>query len=114
VNSCCDEELWVLSRTELSVVTWRRPIEDSVREWGQLLAYLPEVRRMITENGPSIVFLPSPRLDRKNLEKASGMLGQLAADLGVSTRQIRDQARRIIEEELDSRSELERFDGLLA
>jgi hypothetical protein len=108
------EELWALSRTELSVVTWRRPIEDSVREWGQLLAYLPEVRRMITENGPSIVFLPSPRLDRKNLEKASGMLGQLAADLGVSTRQIRDQARRSIEEELESRSELERFDGLLA
>lgn len=107
------EELWALSRTVLSVVTWRRPIEDSIREWGQLLAYLPEVRRMITENGPSIVFLPSPRLDRKNLERASGMLGQLAADLGISTKQIRDQARHVIREELDSRAEQQRFGRLL-
>lgn len=108
------EELWALSRTDLSIVTWKRPIEDPVREWGQLLAYLPEVRRMITENGPSIVFLPSPRLDRKNLGKATGLLGQLAADLGISTRQIRDQARQIVEDELDSRAERERFDDLLA
>lgn len=107
------EELWALSRTDLSVVTWRRPIEDPVREWGQLLAYLPEVRRMLTENGPSIVFLPSPRLDRKNLEKATGMLGRLATDLGISTRQIRDQARQIIEEELAARAESKRFAGIL-
>jgi len=65
------EELWTLSRMDLSVVTWRRPTEDPVREWGQLLAYLPEIRRMIDEHGPSIVFLPSvflpsPRLDKKN------------------------------------------------
>lgn len=108
------EELWALSRTDLSIVTWKRPIEDPVREWGQLLAYLPEVRRMITENGPSMAFLPSPRLDRKNLEKATGMLGQLASDLGISTQQIRDQARAIIEEELDHRSERERFESLLS
>lgn len=106
------EELWALSRTDLSVVTWRRPIEDPVREWGQLLAYLPEIRRMIVENGPSIVFLPSPRLDRKSLEKATGMLGQLATDLGISTQQIRDQARQIVEEELNRRGETTRFDGL--
>lgn len=68
---------------------------------------------MITENGPSIVFLPSPRLDRKNLEKATGMLGQLATDLGISTQQIRDQARQIVEDDLDSRTERERFEGTL-
>jgi hypothetical protein len=62
---------------------------------------------MITESGPSIVFLPSPRLDRKNLEKATGMLGQMAKDLGISTRQIHDQARSIIEEELASRGDVE-------
>ena len=108
------EELWALSRTALSVVTWRRPIEDPVREWGQLLAYLPEIRRMVVENGPSIIFLPSPRLDRKNVEKATGMLGQLAKDLGISTQQIRNQARQIIEEELGSRDEVERFGAVLA
>lgn len=101
------EELWALSRTNLSVITWRRPIEDPVREWGQLLAYLPEIRRMIIENGPSIVFLPSPRLDRNSLKKASAGLGKLAKDLGVSTREIHDQARRIIETELETRDEVE-------
>jgi hypothetical protein len=54
------EELWTLSRTDLSVVTWHRPIEDAVREWGQLLAYLPEIRRMISENGPSNRLPPIP------------------------------------------------------
>lgn len=107
------EELWALSRTALSVVTWRRPIEDPVREWGQLLAYLPEIRRMVAENGPSIVFLPSPRLRRTDLEKATGMLGRLANDLGISTQQIRSDARQIIETELEARAELDRFDGLI-
>ncbi len=108
------EELWTLSRTNLSVVTWRRPIEDPIREWGQLLAYLPEIKRMITENGPSIVFLPSPRLDRKNLEKATGLLGRLATDLGISTQQVRDQARQIVHDELTKRGELRRFgDGII-
>ncbi len=108
------EELWTLSRTDLSVVTWRRSIEDPVREWGQLLAYLPEIRRMVEENGPSIVFLPSPRLDRKNLAKATGMLGQLAADLGISGQQVRDQARQIVHSELMSRGEMDRFGAMLS
>ena len=100
------EELWALSRTALSVITWKRPIEDPVGEWGQLLAYLPEIRRMIEDNGPSIVFLPSPRLDRKNLDKATAALGRLANELGISNRQLRDQARQTIEEELATRGEL--------
>lgn len=44
------------------MITRRRPIEDPIREWGQLLAYLTEIRRTITENGPSVVLVPSPRL----------------------------------------------------
>lgn len=36
-------EMYVLSRLRtLSIVTWRKGIDDPVREWGQLLAYLPE------------------------------------------------------------------------
>jgi hypothetical protein len=108
------EELWALSRTDLSVVTWRRPIQDPVREWGQLLAYLPEIRRMISENGPSIVFLPSPRLERRNLQKATGMLGELATDLGISTQQVRDLARQSVLEGLADRRETERFEDRIA
>lgn len=68
---------------------------------------------MITENGPSIVFLPSPRLDRKNLGKATDMIGQLATDLGISNQQVRDQAQQVIEEELNARDERDRFASLL-
>ncbi len=103
------EELWTLSRTDLSVVTWRRPTGDPVREWGQLLAYLPEIRRMIREHGPSILFLPSPRLDRKNIQKATSMLGQLASNFGISNREVREQAQRIVHDELADRGELNRF-----
>jgi hypothetical protein len=53
-------------------------------------------------------------VDGRNLAKATGMIGQLASDLGLSTHEVRDQARRIIEEELLARGEGERFDSLLA
>jgi hypothetical protein len=107
------EELWTLSRTALSIVTGRRSIEDPVREWGQLLAYLPEIRRMLDENGPSIVFLPSPRLDRKSLGKATNLLGKLASSLHVSGQQIRDEAREIVQSELAAREQLDRFRAAL-
>ena len=106
------EELWALSRTAMSIITWRSPIEDPIREWGQLLAYLPEIRRMIEHHGPSIVFLPSPRLDGSNLRKATDALGRLASDLGISNQQIRDQARLTITEELEARHETRRFGTL--
>jgi hypothetical protein len=107
------EELWTLSRTKLSVVTWRRSIEDPIREWGQLLAYLPEIRRMIQEHGPSIVFLPSPRLERRNLDKATSLMGLLATDLGISGQQVRAQAREVVEAELEAMGELRLFQDLL-
>lgn len=107
------EELWALTRTSLSIVTWRRSIEDPVREWGQLFAYLPEVRRMLAEHGPSVVFLPSPRLDKSSIRKASAELGKLASALGISNNQLRGQARLTIREELEGRNELDRFAEVL-
>lgn len=103
------EELWTLTRTDLSIVTWRSPIADSVREWGQLLAYLPEIRRMIEQNGPSIVFLPSVRLDRKNIDRASNLIGRLASELGISGKQLRDEAARTVRDELRAKGEERRF-----
>lgn len=103
------EELWALTRTSLSIVTWRRSIEDPVREWGQLFAYMPELRRMLAEHGPSVVFLPSPRLDTSSIRKASAELGKLASDLGISNNEIRHQARLTIRDELEDRDELDRF-----
>ena len=107
------EELWTLTRTSLSIITWKRPIEDPVREWGQLLAYLPEIRRMIEHHGPSVVFLPSPQLNKANLLKADAALGTLARDLGVSTGQVRNQARTVVGEALEDRGEGTRFANLI-
>ena len=108
------EELWTLTRTDLSIITWRRPVEDPIREWGQLIAYLTEVRRMIDEHGPSIVFLPTPRLDKSNLDKASESIGLLANELGMSNQQVRDQARDAVAAELTDRGELGRFESVLS
>lgn len=107
------EEMWALSHTQLSIVTWRRGVNDPVRLWGQMLAYLPEIRRMIREHGPSIVLLPAVQLSKSNLEKASGRLGIVANDLGISTQEVRDEGQRLVTEQLESRGELHRFGDVL-
>jgi hypothetical protein len=107
------EELWTLTKTQLSVITWRRPIEDPIREWGQLLAYLPEIRRMITESGPSIVLLPSPRLGKSNLQRASEQLGVLATMLGISNRELRNLARATVVDGINRRGETARFAAVI-
>lgn len=35
------EGLWVLGNLKLVVVSWKRPLNDPVTEWGHLLAYMP-------------------------------------------------------------------------
>jgi len=107
------EEMFALTKTRLSIITWKKPLNDPIREWGQLLAYLPEIRRMIESHGPSILFLPSPRLDRGSITKAAEAIGQLASDLGISNRQVRSQASQVIAAGLRARGEPERFTSIL-
>ncbi len=99
------EELWVISNTKLSLITWRKPIPDPIREWGQLLAFLPEIRRLIKQHGPSLVLLPTPRLSNRNLKKASDNLGIVAKEQAVSHHQLRTEARQVVAEELKRRGE---------
>lgn len=99
------EELWVILNTRLSLITWRNPGADPVRNWGQLLAYLPEIRRQLQEHGPSLVLLPTPRLNKNNLQKASEELNILAGDRAVSSQELRDQARRTVLKKLHQRGE---------
>ena len=102
------EEFWVISKTKLSLITWRKPISDPIRAWGQLLAYLPEVRRLISQHGPSLALLPTPRLSaNRNLAKASDNLRILAKEQAVSYQQKRTAARGAVVEELNRRGEAE-------
>jgi hypothetical protein len=87
-------EMWVLSRLPgLTVVTWRAPIEDPIREWGQLLAYLPEVKKKLTLAGhPDAIFLPAPRLGADSFYNADETVGIEGRRLGVSHAQARSIA----------------------
>lgn len=107
------EEMWALTRTRLSVVTWRQPEYDSVVAWGQVIAYLPEIRRMIREHGDSIVYLPRARLTMKQFGKASGHLGVIASEEGRSVADVLRQAEQAVREGLADRGQLERFQDAL-
>ena len=92
-----DEELVVLSRQRLGVVTWRRAVEDSVTEWGQLLAYMPLVVRMVERLGPRVVLLPEPRLDSHNVQSAEPSARTRAATLRVSYPEFTARAIGVVE-----------------
>jgi hypothetical protein len=83
-------EMYVLSRLAgFSVITWRTAIEDPVTEWGQLIAYLPELQKkfandMSRARSGTIVLLPRPSLSADNLMDAGDQFGELANAQGIS------------------------------
>ena len=90
-------EMYVLSRLqELTVVTWRKVVDDPVREWGQLLAYLPQIKSSCRARGGRAILLPAPTLNSRSYFKPSVALGNESWKLGVSNRQVRDDARQEI------------------
>lgn len=104
------EELWTLSRTRLSVVTWRKPTDDPVVKWAQLIAYLPALRRLADTHGPSIFFLPNAALNRsQHMEKSLENLHQLAKSEGRSGQEARDEAPAAVVDYLEARGEVDRF-----
>ena len=86
-------EMYVLSRLRgFAVITWRKAIEDPVREWGQLLAYLPEVKKKL-DNGPGkAIILPSPVLGSENVRNPVDTIGSEARNQKLSVEEIRRQA----------------------
>ena len=92
-----DEELVVLSRSRLSVVTWRRGVEDAIAEWGQLLAYMPQVIRAVEVHGPRIILLPEPRLGPDNLEVADASARKRAGRLRTSYPELTAKSRNVMQ-----------------
>jgi hypothetical protein len=88
------EELIALAQTKLSVVTWRRKIEDPVAEWGQLLAFVPQILRALDQHGPRILILPEPRIG--GTAKASDLARKHAAGAGTSYPELRAEAIRFM------------------
>jgi hypothetical protein len=91
-------EMFVLSRLEaFTIITWKKPIEDPVREWGQLLAYLPEIKkrlakREVRRGRGGVILLPAPSLTAANILDPHKTIGVEARHRGISNQQARDQA----------------------
>lgn len=104
------EEAFAITQTKLAVVTWRHPPDDPVVSWALVIAYMPEVKRVLaTRRDAPFVFLPSPHLGAKNVTKGSEALGIVAADLGISNEEAKRRARHNVLDHLtreDLRQEL--------
>jgi hypothetical protein len=98
-----DAELVVLSRGRLSVVTWRTSVEDAVTEWGQLLAYRPQVVHLLERRGPGIVLLPAPRLDAHHFEAPDASARARASRLRTSYPEFTTSAVNVMERYLEHR-----------
>lgn len=103
-QSAQTEEMWVAAQTDVSIITWKKPQDDPVIEWGQLLAYMPALHKLRHEHGPSIFFLPAPTLTADHhVKKASDELGVLAHERGRAREELRREARATTSEWLQDR-----------
>lgn len=94
------EELWVLSNLRLTVVSWRKPMNDPVAEWGHLLAYLPQLKRQIERRQPRVLRLPPPQLGGGNEVNPREALGKYAMEMGRAVQEIRREAQEVVVEYL--------------
>lgn len=101
------EELVVLDRSNLSVVTWRKGLDDPVTEWGLLVAYMPLILKYIDREGPAIFLLPKPNLDPRNVLKRRQAAYELARSLDVSFPEMRSAALALMRDELHRRNKPE-------
>lgn len=93
-------EMYVLSRLDgFAIISWRQPIEDPIREWGQILAYLPAIKQRLVGAGRRgiAIRLPAPRLSRDNEWQPDERLGREARARRMAQTEVRALARREIE-----------------
>ncbi len=103
-------EMYVLSQLpNFAVITWRKHVEDPIREWGQLLAYLPEIKRVLRHRGARAILLPAPTLQPGNLINPTDTIGTDATQRGIShgqaKREVRAELQRWLDEHGHDRSE---------
>ncbi|MGI9079712.1 MAG: hypothetical protein ACR2GF_02630 [Acidimicrobiales bacterium] len=95
------EEAFAIAHTKPAVVTWRSPPDDPVVEWAMVIAYMPEVKKILAgRRDPPFIFLPSPHLDSRNVRKRDEALGLLAKERAISNAQARREAHASIVEHL--------------
>lgn len=108
-------EMYVLSRLDgFAVITWRRGIDDPIREWGQLLAYLPEIKKHLGPGPGRAIILPAPTLSAQSLHRPAKTIGMQARRRQISTAQAHTEALTEIRDWLGlTGADPGRFDDLL-
>lgn len=86
------EGLWVLGNLRLVVISWRRPFNDPVTEWGHLLAYMPQIKRRVERQKPRVILLPQPQLGKDNEVNPRDALGEYAFEQRRAVAEIRQEA----------------------
>lgn len=103
-QSVQEEEAFAITHTKLSVVTWREPPDDPVVEWAMVIAYMPEIKKILAaaSKNPPFVFLPNPTLSGRSTMARNEAIGILAKERGVSNWQVRREAKASILDYLTS------------
>lgn len=88
------EEMVALSHlSDFHVISWRQRMEDPISEWGQLLAYLPAIRRYVREHDSRVILLPVPTLaNDRNVHRPHEFIGRIATSRSQSVQQVRREA----------------------
>jgi len=107
------EEMFVLTRIRLTIVSFRQAVEDPIVEWGQLLAYLPAIRHRDESRHSQIILLPRPELTQKNERAPKEALATIARDLGCSVAETRRNAESAVTQHLGLRGEVEEYHRLM-
>jgi hypothetical protein len=97
------EELVAIALTELTVVTWRQPVEDPLAEWGQLMAYAPQIAKRVrsADYSPTVIFLPAPRLNLDQTERPLELARALAGRENMPYNEWQSAALAVMREALD-------------
>ena len=101
-----EAELVALASSRISVITWKAGDEDPVVLWGQLLAYMPQIVRMLQTTRPAVITLPNPRLQLKsNVACPEDLVRAMQERDKVSYPERRSRAVAMMTAELDKRGE---------
>jgi hypothetical protein len=101
-----EAELVALASARISVVTWDRGDEDPIVLWGQLLAYMPQVVKVLDAVRPAVITLPNPRLGpSQHVQRPEEMVRAMQARDHVSYPERRSRAVTLMHAELEKRGE---------
>lgn len=106
-----DEEVVALEKTTLSIVTWKKGIDNPIVQWGSLLAYMPRIKDLIAREGPHVITLPVPTLF-SNHERTRGIARRYATEQGTTIHELRKQVLPDMVDELRQRDRADLIDRL--